>query len=103
MYCDEEIWSSAGDGSRQESADNSSKQNNGKNDCLSLPPSQSLLGDVGVGGVHCLLAMCVSVGRQAFDHIWYQGRACQENQHVGDFQTTEDKLVAVHSSLGEDA
>ena len=70
--------------------DYSSMQNNGKKDCLSLPPSQSLQGDVGVGGPHSLLAMCISAGRQAFDHIWYQERADQENQHMVNFQTTED-------------
>ena len=97
------IWPSADDGSRQESADGSSKQNNGNTDCLSFPPSQSLQGDVGVGGPHSLLAMCVSVGKQAFDRIWYRGRTRQENQHVVNFQTTEDRLVAIHSSPLEDA
>ena len=97
------IWPSVDDGNRQESADNSSKQNNGKKDCLSLPPSQSLQGDVGVGRPNSLLAICVSVGRKAFDHIWYRGRAHQKkNQQVVNFQTIEDKLVAVHSSPGED-
>ena len=57
---------------------------------------------MGMGGPHSLLAMCVSVGRQAFNHIWYRGRARQENQHVVNFQTTEGDLVAIHSSLGED-
>ena len=68
---------------------------------LSPPPIQSLQGDVGVGGIHSLLAMCVSAGRQVFDHIWYWRRARQKNQHVGNFQTMENKLVAVHSSPGE--
>ena len=53
------------DGNRQELEDVSSKQNNGKKDCLSLPPSQSLQGDVGVGVPHSLLAMYVSAERQA--------------------------------------
>ena len=36
-------------GSKQESVDDSSKQNNGKKGRLSLPPSLSLQGDMGVG------------------------------------------------------
>ena len=67
-----------------------------------LPPFLWLQGDVGVGGPHSLLAMCVSAGRQAFNYDWYQGRPRQKNQHVVNFQTMENKLVAVHSLLGED-
>ena len=103
IYCDEEIWPSAVDGNWQESAADRSKQNNGKKDSLSLPPSQSLQGDVGVGSPHSLLAMCVSAGRQALDYIWYRGRDRPENQHEVNFQTAEDKLVAVYSSGDEDA
>ena len=55
-----------------------------------------------MGEPHSLLAMYVSVEKQTFDHDWYQGKACQKNQHVVNFQTTENKLVAVHLSPGED-
>ena len=54
-----------------------------------------------MGGPHSLLAKYVSAEKQILDHIWYQGRARQKNQHVVNFQTTENKLVAVHSSPGE--
>ena len=58
-----------------------------------------------MGGPHSLLAKCVSAGRQAFDHDWYRGRARKKkkNQRVVNFQTTGNKLVAVHSSQDEDA
>ena len=54
-------------------------------------------------GPHSLLAMYVSAEKQTFDQIWYRGRARQKNQHVVNFQTTEDKMVAVYSSRDEDA
>ena len=68
-----------------------------------LRPSLSLQAEIGIGGPHSLLAIYVSVEKQTLDHIWYRGRARQKNQHVMNFQTTENKLVAVPSSPGEDA
>ena len=56
-----------------------------------------------MGGPHSLLAMDVSVEKQTLDHIWYRGRARQKNQHVVNFQTTENKLIAMWSSKDEDA
>ena len=44
-----------------------------------------------MGEPHSLLALCVSAGRQAFDHDWYRGRARQKIN----FRTTENKLAAV--------
>ena len=38
---------------------------------LSLPPSLSLQGDMGMGESHSLLAMYVSAEMQTFDHDWY--------------------------------
>ena len=73
-------------------------------EAVSLPPPFLWLqGDIGVGEPHYLLAMYVSAEKQTFDHDWYRGRAHQKNQYVVNFQTTENKLVAVHSSSGEDA
>ena len=54
-------------------------------------------------GPRSLLAICASAEKQTLDHIWYRGRARQKKQHVVNFQTTENKLVALHSSQGEDA
>ena len=55
---------------------------------------------MGVGESHSLLAMYVSAEKQTFDQDWYRGRAPHppKNQHVVNFQTTENKLVAIHSS-----
>ena len=61
--------------------------------CLSLLPSLLLQGEIGMEGPHSLLAMYVSAEMQTLDHIWYRGRARQKNQHVVNFQTTEDKLL----------
>ena len=69
---------------------------------LSLPPSQLLQGEIGMEGPHSLLAMCASVEKQTLDHIWYRGRARQKNQHMVNFQTTKNKLVAVYSLRDED-
>ena len=57
--------------SKQESADDSSKQNNGKRGRLSLPPSLLLQGDMGMEEPHSLLAMYVSAEKQTSDHDWY--------------------------------
>ena len=92
------------DGSRQESADDSSKQNNDRGEIPYLiHPSLSLQAEIGMEGPHSQLAMYVSAEKQTLDLIWYRGRARQKNQHVVNFQTTEKKLVALHSSQGEDA
>ena len=56
-----------------------------------------------MGGPYSLLAMYVSAEKQTLDHIWYWGRARQKNQHMVNFQTTENKLVAVYSPRDEDA
>ena len=56
---------------KQESADYSSKQNNGKRCRLSLPPSRLLQGDMGMGEPHSLLAMYASAEKQTCDHDWY--------------------------------
>ena len=80
-----------------------SKQNNESGERPSLlHPSLSLQGEIGMEGPHSLLVMCVSVEKQTLDHIWYRERACQKNQHVMNFQTTKNKLVAIHSSQGKD-
>ena len=83
-------------GSRQESADNSSKQNNGSRERPSLlHPSLSLQAEIGMGGPHSLLAMYVSAEKQTLDHIWYQGWA-RHKKHVN-FQTTEiSQLPFIH-------
>ena len=60
-----------------------------------------------MGGPHSLLAMYVSAEKQTIDHIWYRGRARKKkkkkNQHVVNFQTTENKLSAILSLQDEDA
>ena len=53
-------------------------------------------------GPHSLLAMCVSAGRQDFDLDLVPRKSPPKNQHVGNFQTTENELVDIHSSPGED-
>ena len=96
------IWPSADDDSRQESADDISKQNNGSRDRLSFTPLYHYKVRQACKDLTLYQpCMCQRRGR-TFDHIWYWGRARQENQHVVNFQSTEDKLVAIHSSPGED-
>ena len=58
-------------GSKQESADYSSKQNNGKRVRLSFPPSLLLQRYLGMGDPHSLIAMYASAEKQTCDHDWY--------------------------------
>ena len=54
------------------SDDDSSKQNwQRERPSLSLPPSLSLQGKIGMGETHSLLAMYVSEERQTCNHDWY--------------------------------
>ena len=69
-------------------SDYSSKQNNSQRGRLFLQPSLLLQGDMGMGGLHSLFAMCASAEKQICDYDWCQGRNGQ-NQHVLNFQTTE--------------
>ena len=55
---------------------------------LSVPPSLSLQGDMGMGKPHSILAMYVSAEKQIGDHDWYQRRNRQD-QHVVNFKTSE--------------
>ena len=52
---------------------------------LSLSPSLSLQGDMGVREPHSLLAMYVSAEKQIFEHDWFQGGARQKKSTRGKF------------------
>ena len=64
------IHSPADYSGKQESAEYSSKQNNGKS-------------DMGIGEAHSLLAMCASAEKQTFDHDCYRGRTRGEFSNYG--------------------
>ena len=68
---------------KQESADYSSKQNNGKRGLLSL--HLSLQGNMAMGEYHSLIAMYVSAVKQTLDHDWYRGRNSQKRPTRGEF------------------
>ena len=58
-------------------------------------------------GPHSLLAMCASAEKQIPQPYLILRKSPpqkkKKNQHMKNFQTTEDKLVAVYSSREEDA
>ena len=66
------------------------------------PRSLLLLGVVGIGEPHSLLAIYASAGRQTCDHDMRR-KPLIKGQNVVNFQTTETKLVTVYSSPGEEA
>ena len=88
------------DSSKQELPDSGSERGSLS---LSLPPSLSLQGDMGMGGPHSLLAMCASAETQTPSTIFGTEEEPTKKKYEVNFQTTEDKLVAVYSSRDEDA
>ena len=64
-------WPSADYSGKQESADNSSKQNSGSGRAVSLQPSPLVQDDMGMREPHSLLAMYGSAEKQTCDHDYY--------------------------------
>ena len=91
-------------GSKQESAEDCNKQNwQWERPSLSLPHSLSLQGEIDMGAPTLYkTCTCQRTGRP-FDQDWYRGRARQKESTRGEFSNYGSKLVAFHSSLGEDA
>ena len=91
-------------GSKQESVDNSNKQN-WQWERPSLSPTLSIITRrYGHGSTSLSIShLCVSGEAEPSTMIGTEEEPAKKNQHVVNFQTMKTKWVAVHSLQGEDA